>query len=622
MATQEIYPIPQQEFESFISEAKKCGDYMSLPLCITYDDIPAKLKYRATPTVAKKNLHMGQLKLLCSEIQFLTCETLNSFPNINSLGYVIYVGSAPGVKTSILMECFPWLKFILIDPSTHYISFGHTDQYSPNNRSKILYLSTCGYKVKCLGNKISDDSKVPRPKRLINMWDGSKVKLCTRPAESRTRVFDALNAIKSTTHQVYILEEFFTNELAQALKDCLANEGVPMYFISDIRTNTGGEDSPSDIDIIWNCAQQYNWAQILMPTSYMLKFRCPFEYDYNKIIAAYKAEQFRQNDIDVCPIPFLENARNGTFQYIAGDVRIQAFAGSASSEARLVVRNTEYDQPIRTYNVREYEDKFFYYNHVIRSHKIHNNVINYKLGVDRCADCALLLHIVAEYNNKRPKHIPVLTLERILSVIGKKLRIMGHGLLYKPISDLVEYQNGIAHLMNLRGMRGIINTPTSKMYSASEYDVICRTYGISPTWRLPSSRPHYYVCDEKFSKLLKQCTEVCVDSYYTLHQTVSMTRRYIIASVPLNVNGIALLYVPSLSPELEYCLMEMLLAKPSRYRRYNDDSACTGVVLVSLNDIYIVPHLELKANVCDMRGNISEKTLYLFGRNVDIHTLI
>ena len=64
-----------------------------------------------------KGRHWGQLKLLLSEIEFLT--------PYHGWGYhVIYAGAAPGVHIPILADMFPTMHFILIDPHPSMIVNG------------------------------------------------------------------------------------------------------------------------------------------------------------------------------------------------------------------------------------------------------------------------------------------------------------------------------------------------------------------------------------------------------------------------------------------------------------------------------------------------------------------
>ena len=72
-------------------------------------DAPGQ-EYRQRQGESKTMIHWGQRKLLLSEIEFLT---KFSVPGAT----VLYAGAAPGTHTLYLIELFPELKFVLVDPA-------------------------------------------------------------------------------------------------------------------------------------------------------------------------------------------------------------------------------------------------------------------------------------------------------------------------------------------------------------------------------------------------------------------------------------------------------------------------------------------------------------------------
>jgi hypothetical protein len=64
-----------------------------------------------------KNRHWGQLKLLVSEIEFLT-------PYYGGNYLVVYAGAAPGIHIPIRADMFPTMYFTLIDPQPSMIANG------------------------------------------------------------------------------------------------------------------------------------------------------------------------------------------------------------------------------------------------------------------------------------------------------------------------------------------------------------------------------------------------------------------------------------------------------------------------------------------------------------------
>ena len=76
------------------------------------------MKYtRDSPPSCNNNTHLGQLKLLLSEVEFLT-------PFYGKHMRVVYAGAAPGVHVPILAEMFGTMHFVLVDPAPSMISNG------------------------------------------------------------------------------------------------------------------------------------------------------------------------------------------------------------------------------------------------------------------------------------------------------------------------------------------------------------------------------------------------------------------------------------------------------------------------------------------------------------------
>jgi hypothetical protein len=87
----------------------------SFTRCIHPHEPFGQLRYSAKSPPACT--HLGQLKLLLSEIEFLT-------PFYGRSLRVIYAGAAPGVHMPILAGMFPTMHFILVDPARSMISNG------------------------------------------------------------------------------------------------------------------------------------------------------------------------------------------------------------------------------------------------------------------------------------------------------------------------------------------------------------------------------------------------------------------------------------------------------------------------------------------------------------------
>lgn len=69
-----------------------------------------RTQYQRRVGEAKTVVHWGQLKLLLSEIEFLTEHSRDQ-------DVVVYAGAAPGTHTEFLASLFPKLSFVLVDPA-------------------------------------------------------------------------------------------------------------------------------------------------------------------------------------------------------------------------------------------------------------------------------------------------------------------------------------------------------------------------------------------------------------------------------------------------------------------------------------------------------------------------
>ena len=127
-----------------------------VPFCPTLDQTSETMEYVLNEKEFRPYLHWGQLKLLLSEIGFLTMvhkhvagdEAMKKLPI-----YCIYAGAAPGHHIKKLSEMFPSVNFVLYDPNEFVIEqsanitifqdfFLDTDAIkwsSANNTDKLVF---------------------------------------------------------------------------------------------------------------------------------------------------------------------------------------------------------------------------------------------------------------------------------------------------------------------------------------------------------------------------------------------------------------------------------------------------------------------------------------------------
>ena len=353
------YPHYSEFKKLFLQNISKVNDTL-----VTLDDIKHRLKYDVNNPISIGN-HIGQRKLLLSEVQFLT----HIYESKNDVCYCIYAGSAPGHKTHLLAKLFPKIKFILIDPNKFDLLLVDVKKYHRTVPHKdIVHLY----------------SEYPAN---VNSYMNKKQKDMSKSDE-----IDIINFIHDSHHQIFIIEDFMDDKYASLLKKL-----GPSVFISDIRSNTSGDEdsSPLDIDIYWNTSMMYNWINILKPELSMLKIRLPF-YNEKIDMKMYDAEfkTSKQYGID-----FKQDYNDFKFKMSKSDLYLQAWSRHASSETRMYIKKDNINNIIE-YDIKEIEEKLFYYNCIDRIWLMHNNDnVNRKLGFCKCGDCALENKIWVDYLN-------------------------------------------------------------------------------------------------------------------------------------------------------------------------------------------------------------------------------
>jgi len=142
------------------------------------------------------------------------------------------------------------------------------------------------------------------------------------------------------TDKIKIVKELFTDDLAREFG---AMENV--IFLSDIRSVSEGESSPTEYDIDRDMQMQMRWVELMRPLVAMLKYRLPY---YDK--GGNKEERFKE------------------YPYLKGIVFKQVWNRQKSTEGRLIVERPDGDQEYDKVKTKttESEDVYFYHNHVAR----------------------------------------------------------------------------------------------------------------------------------------------------------------------------------------------------------------------------------------------------------------
>ena len=417
------------------------------------DDIEHTKERQEDTNLIRTTIHVGQLKLLLSELEFLT-EVLD---DNKANATVIYAGSAPSNKIYYLSTLYPNVKFILVDPNEHFIMFEDGNHYESKKSDMVIYLDT--------KNK---NNKYGVKKHVVNLYNGKVEKKNKREVDVNFKEYYTnkekknylLNFIKNSNYRFYIIEDLFTNDIADLFKD------IECYFISDIRSNINDmnsylskinkmqvrtptkfstEESPSDLDICWNNAMHLNWLQRLQPKKAMLKFRAPWfdpeeqdDFNYYSGLEPFKSAFSEASDRG---IDFIQDYNNKKFNYIKDEkIYIQSFPGQGSSESRLICSKYNDYKPM---DLTEYDNKFYYYNWFYRQFAfVDHGAMDKKLGIDGCNDCALMVKIFRDYFEKYKikydNQKVINEVRTLLRIIRRTIKKELHGYFMKPYKNTQE----------------------------------------------------------------------------------------------------------------------------------------------------------------------------------------
>ena len=172
------------------------------------------------------NVHIGQRKLLITEIRFLTEVATGD------LQLCIYAGSAKGHHLGIVHKLFPAIKWLLFDTSNHFIV---SDEDNPIQTDKNS--------------------------RVIHNYD-----FLREPLDL----------------PFYIKKGYFTDDVAKEIKAICDERSLPILFISDVRASD--KKNPTDFEVVVDQMRQYQWRESLGNPASLLKTRSAFKQIHRRDI--------------------------------------------------------------------------------------------------------------------------------------------------------------------------------------------------------------------------------------------------------------------------------------------------------------------------------------------------
>lgn len=201
----------------------------------------------------------------------------------------------------------------------------------------------------------------------------------------------------SKTNKIKLFQQYFTDKDAQvyAKKDVL--------FISDIRENLTPDDNDWEPIVLRNMDAQQKWVEIMEPSMAMLKFRLSWDKE--------------------------------TQEYLDGDIYIQAWEGSTSTETRLYTDG----KSKKIYDTKKYEEQLFRFNVITRMQWYPHDITPKEVpGIDHCYDCYTEIHILSEYIKKFNHNKTVVEMmHEINKLLKKGIDVAPHGLC-PDIKNIIE----------------------------------------------------------------------------------------------------------------------------------------------------------------------------------------
>lgn len=439
---------------------------------MTLDEIKYYSKFnRMVVKMNRPNLHVGQRKLFLCELQFLT----NQLKSFKDKAYVVYAGAAAANSRYELGKLFPNVKFIFVDPAEFKIyinEFGKSSWRFPRHHEihkRICYIrSAYGDDKNKQGGWSNDKNKKFIFKKTYNVEDFENFyeqntnlpKSSLKEEDTNYLKSDLSKFIEETNFQFYIIEDLYRTELSLNLRKLTekANaSNIPMFFWSDIRT---ADDHPTDLDVVWNSAQQYIWAYELRCNTAMFKFRTPYMEECNEFNKDYDKPMYmdifnyckeKKKNGEIFP-DFLENQLNVKFEYCDGTIYLQTREGRSSTETRLVTNffDIKSGKLNKDFKIKNYDHLIFdwtgmFYNTMIRPYQmfsyLESDISEEKLkelspGFDYCSDCAIEYTIWKNYfkfynlTGEKLDEICLRSTNIMTNITGRSLLQNGHGHLY------------------------------------------------------------------------------------------------------------------------------------------------------------------------------------------------
>jgi hypothetical protein len=352
------------------------GNVPSLPYDRAYNE-----------TAISAQFHWGQRKLLLSEIQLL-----NKVYKSNKKSLFMYAGAAPGTHLHILLEMFPNVDFLLIDPREMDNSLKYIDKQN-TGQVRIIKDFFDDDMAQRLGREFAEDKQSKKYDNLIFVSDirgiaEDKFDLDKSFFKS-TRDSQRLRSdIITGARQMYDITD---DDIYRTINEASVNKYLETRIKADKKIYGKGFDNIPKLHIrhkleiiitldkwnnviIENMREQQRWIELMKADYSLLKFRFPFHVD-------------------------------DKFKYLGGEVYMPVYGPKHTTEARLFVeRQKSKDTPYKyvDWDMKQYEEEMYYFNTVTRK-QYYSHEYDHIVGICHCYDCTTELKIIEEYLVKHKK---------------------------------------------------------------------------------------------------------------------------------------------------------------------------------------------------------------------------
>lgn len=327
---------------------------LEMELFMDGNDIPEKT-YQDLKKIPSSLNHWGQLKLLLSEIQFLT-----PYKHVSEL-CVVYIGCSPGHHLKLLVELMP--------KTWHWRLYdcGVCEVFC-NKKEQKLFRKKC-----CAPNKLKSDSRIQEKNHEVTI---------NREIVKNVTVYQ----FNMTLNEAKIIHNKYVRRVQ-------SDDDPQLLCISDLRTGTSEEKVNTDMVF------QKALIETLRPYQASLKFKLPYSGEYERYFTYLDGNLFFQSFKPP----------------VSHECRLFTFRGDSLKNTK-IYDTVEYMK--KNYRFQTVQRIGLYMDDQLPNEIEHPSLIKYGVASDHCYDCTCAKEIIKKYLNDKNSDVLAL-LETLVSSLSK-----------------------------------------------------------------------------------------------------------------------------------------------------------------------------------------------------------